>query len=509
MIASRQDNYGRRDIRIRMTGISKSFGPVQALSEVNLTVRSGAVHALVGENGAGKSTLMKVLAGVYKPDSGSIEIAGRQCTFNNPQQALASGISMIYQDLDLAEHLTAAENVFLGDEPAGVLPFVIDRKEMVRKTAELANSFNFEILPTAVVADLPTGDCQVVEIVKALAREATIIVMDEPTSSLSENEVERLFKVVRSLRAKGISIIYISHRLEEIVGLADDITVLRDGRVVHCGSAAELDIPQIVRHMVGRELTEFFPSREVTIGDVRVRVEKLSLEKKIRNISFEIRAGEIVGMAGLVGSGRTEVAKGVFGVDKRTSGSIFLDGLELNIDSPLDAIAAGIALLTEDRKRTGLCLGLASGWNITLPSLERIGMKRVIRPVREKKIASQFAERLSVRWRGPDAPVDSLSGGNQQKLLVARWLLAEAKFMIFDEPTRGIDVGAKKEVYLLLNRLAEQGKAILFISSELPEIFGIADRILVMRRGKLVANLKTIETTQEQVVHLAAVEETG
>ncbi len=507
MSTSTKSNYDRSAAALRMRRISKSFGPVQALSDVSFTVQAGTVHALVGENGAGKSTLVKILAGVYKPDSGSIEIAGSVHTFDNPNQALAAGVSMIYQDLDLAEHLTAAENVFLGNELPGKLPFTVDYKAMVQKTAELAESFNFKIAPTAVVAELATGDCQVVEIVKALARKASIIVMDEPTSSLSESEVDRLFEVVRNLRRKGIAVVYISHRLEEIVDLADDVTVLRDGRVVHCESVTKLDIPHIVRYMVGRELTEFFPSRSVKLGNVRVRVDNMSSANRISNISFEIRAGEIVGVAGLVGAGRTEVARAIFGIDKKTSGAILLDNQELSIDSPSDAISCGIALLTEDRKRTGLCLGLPCAWNVTLPSLEMLGMKRVINPARENKIADALARRLSIKWQGPQAPGDSLSGGNQQKLLVARWLLAEAKFMIFDEPTRGIDVGAKKEVYLLLNNLAGQGKAILFISSELPELFGITDRILVMRRGRLVANLKTTETTQEEVMHLAAVEQ--
>jgi len=494
-------------VALQMTGISKRFGPVQALSDVSFTVRAGTVHALVGENGAGKSTLVKILAGVYQPDSGSIEIHQQHYTFDKPEQALAVGVSMIYQDLDLAEHLTVAENVFLGNEPAGILPFTVDYKAMVKKTADLAKSFSFDIDPAAIVSQLPTGDCQIVEIIKALARKASIIVMDEPTSSLSETEVKRLFEIVKRLKEKGISVIYISHRLEEIIGLADEITVLRDGKVVHSESVTKLDIGQIVRYMVGRELKEFFPARDVKIGDVLVRVDKLSLDNRISNISFTIRAGEIAGMAGLVGAGRTEIARAIFGVDRKTSGSIVLDNKELSINSPADAISYGIAFLTEDRKRTGLCLELPCSWNITLPNLIAIGMKRVIRPAEENRIVEEVGSRISIKWLGPKAPVSSLSGGNQQKLLIARWLLAESKFMIFDEPTRGIDVGAKKEVYTLLNKLAEQGKAILFISSELPELFGIADRILVMRRGQLVGNLTTKETTQEEVMHLAAVEE--
>ena len=495
-----------REIALRMRGISKQFGPVQALSEVSFTVRRGTVHALVGENGAGKSTLMKILAGVYQPDSGSIEIKGKLQIFSKPGEALTAGISMIYQELDLAEHLTVAENVFLGMELSGWLPFIMDHKEMTARTTKLAQRFNFKIEPTAVVEDLPMGDCQVVEILKALMRNASIIVMDEPTSSLSETEAVMLFELVRALREQGLSIIYISHRLEEIVGLADDVTVLRDGRIVHSGSMTKLDIPKIVHFMVGRELKDFFPARSVDIGATRVKVRNLSSGNGVEDISFDIRKGEIVGMAGLVGAGRTQVAQALFGIDKKTSGAIEIDGCRLEINSPTDAIANHIAFLTEDRKRTGLCLELPCSWNVTLPNLVAIGMKNIIKPGRERQIVTNVAKRISIKWLGPQAPVDSLSGGNQQKILIARWLLAESKFMIFDEPTRGIDVGAKKEVYSLLNELAEEGKAILFISSELPELFGIADRILVMRRGRLVGNVNPKKTTQEEVMHLAAVE---
>ena len=494
-------------VALRMTGISKRFGPVQALADVGFIVRKGTVHALVGENGAGKSTLMKILAGVHQPDSGSIELNGIKQKFTHPAQALAAGVSMIYQELDLAEHLTVAENIFLGAEPAGPFSFMVNLRKMVDQTRRLARRFNFDIDPAARVEDLATGDCQIVEILKALKRNASIIVMDEPTSSLSERETQRLFSVVRQLRQNGLSLVYISHRLEEIISLADDVSILRDGRLVHTSSMAQMDFPKIVHHMVGRELTEFFPARTVEIGKTFVKVEHLSSPAGINDVSFEIRRGEIVGMAGLVGAGRTEVAQSIFGADRITSGKIFLEEHQLTINSPADAICHGIALLTEDRKRTGLCLHLPCSWNITLPSLVTIGMKHIINPARESVIAENSAARIAVKWSSPEAPADSLSGGNQQKLLIARWLLAQSKFMIFDEPTRGIDVGAKIEVYNLLNQLAQQGKAILFISSELPELLGIADRILVMRRGKLVGNLITSQTTAEQVMHLAAVEE--
>jgi ABC-type sugar transport system ATPase subunit len=507
MIATTNNNrQSDMEISLRMRGISKRFGPVRALSDVSFTVRRGTVHALVGENGAGKSTLMKILAGVYQPDSGTIEINGKMQRLSKPVEALAAGISMIYQELDLAEHLTVAENVFLGMELPGRLPFIMNHKKMIEQTAETAERFNFKINPTSIVEELPMGDCQIVEILKALMRKATIIVMDEPTSSLSETEAAMLFKLVKTLRRQGLSIIYISHRLEEIVGLADDVSVLRDGRMVHSSAMTDLDIPKIVHHMVGRELKDFFPARTADIGQIFVKVSNLSSQNGIEDISFDIRKGEIVGMAGLVGAGRTQVAQALFGIDRKASGTIELDEQLLEINSPTDAIANHIAFLTEDRKRTGLCLELPCSWNITLPNLVEIGMKNIIQPGRESKIVTNIASRISIKWLGPQAPADSLSGGNQQKILIARWLLAQSKFMIFDEPTRGIDVGAKKEVYSLLNELAGEGKAILFISSELPELFGITDRILVMRRGRLVGDVDPKETTQEEVMHLAAVE---
>jgi ABC-type sugar transport system ATPase subunit len=491
---------------LRMRGISKSFGPVQALSEVSFSVRKGSVHALCGENGAGKSTLMKILAGAYQPDEGSIELNGAARQFANPGEAIRAGISMIYQELDLAQDLTVAENVFLGAEPKGKFPFTIDRLAMIQRTQALALEYGFAVKADAIISELSTGDCQIVEMLKALRRQASIIVMDEPTSSLSETEARRLFEIVRSLRARGIAIVYISHRLEEVKGLADDISVLRDGKLVHSGTAADTNISTIVRHMVGRELNDFYPPRNVEIGRVRVQVKNLSSAEGVRDVSFEVRAGEIVGMAGLMGSGRSETARAIFGLEPATAGEVTLDDAAVAIHSPADAIHSGIAFLTEDRKRTGLCLELPCTWNVTLPNLEALGMRWFIQPAKETAAATKLGERINVKWTSPTAPATSLSGGNQQKLLVARWLMANSRFMIFDEPTRGVDVGAKREIYSLLNALAAEGRAILFISSELPELFGVTDRILVMRRGKLAGNLVTKRTSPDEVMHLAAVE---
>jgi ABC-type sugar transport system ATPase subunit len=493
------------EILLEMRGISKRFGPVQALADVTFSVRKGTVHALCGENGAGKSTLMKILAGVHHPDTGTIELNRKPQKFSAPGEAIEAGISMIFQELDLAQDLTVAENIFLGAEPKGSLPFTVSRRAMVAETEKLAATYDFSVKPNATVASLSTGDCQIVELLKALRRKSSIIVMDEPTSSLSEAEAKRLFAVVRQLRASGLSIIYISHRLEEVMDLADDISVLRDGKVVHSARAAEMSIPSIVHHMVGRELSEFFPPKEPAFGPVRVQVKNLSSAEGVSDVSFEVRQGEIVGMAGLVGAGRTEVARAIFGVQPRTSGEIRIDGEAMDIQSPADAIRRGVAFLTEDRKRTGLCVELPCFWNVTLPNLDKLGMKHVLNPSKEAAESARVGGKMNVKWSSPQAPANSLSGGNQQKLLVARWLLAESRFIIFDEPTRGIDVGAKREIYALLNALAKEGRAILFISSELPELFGVADRILVMRRGKLAGNLETKKTTPDEVMHLAAV----
>lgn len=489
-----------------MEGILKVFGPVTALKDVTFSAQEGTVHALCGENGAGKSTLMKVLAGVYQPDGGSIYIDGKQVNFTNPADALEAGVSMLYQELDLAEHMTVYENIYMGSEIMSKLPFVVDSKAMIKKTNELCAEYGFDIKAESVISSLTTGQCQIVELLKALMRKAKIIVMDEPTSSLSEGEASRLFEIVKQLRSQGLTIIYISHRMEEVRMLSDEISILRDGEVVASGERSEMDISTIVEHMVGREIKDFYPQRDVELGEICFEVDSLASGRGIEDISFNVRRGEIVGMAGLVGAGRTEVAGAIFGADAKTSGTIKLDGKEIVIKRPSDAIKQGIALLTEDRKRTGLCTNLPCSWNMTLPNYERIGMKTLLKLNQEQLLCDEFGKAVSVKWSGSDAPADSLSGGNQQKVLIARWLMADSEFMIFDEPTRGIDVGAKKEVYALLNELAAKGKAILVISSELPELFGICDRILVMRRGRLVDNLKTNETTPEKVMHLAAVE---
>lgn len=489
---------------LRMEHISKTFGPVRALDDVSFSVRPGTVHALCGENGAGKSTLMKVLAGVHQPDHGSIMVFGESRCMATPAEALAAGISMLYQELDLAEDMAVYENVFLGREIRSRIPFAVDHAEMIRQTRALCTQYGFAIDATATIRTLTPGQCQIVELLKALVRDARIIVMDEPTSSLSEGEAANLFRIVHDLRRRGLAIIYISHRMEEVKALADDITVLRDGCVAGGDTAERMDVDRIVKLMVGREIREFYPPRSVTPGEVLLDVCGLASDEGIRDVSFTVRRGEVVGMAGLVGAGRTETARALFGVQPLTAGEVRLDGRAVCIRKPADAIRNGMALLTEDRKRTGLCTGLPCSWNLMLPNYERTGMKRLLKLKRERELCQEYGAKVHVKWRDPDDSVSSLSGGNQQKVLIARWLLADAQLVIFDEPTRGIDVGAKKEVYMLINELAARGKAILLISSELPELFGVCDRLLVMRRSRLAGTLDVAKTTPEHVMHLAA-----
>ena len=486
---------------LAMHDIVKTFGPVTALSGVSFSARPGAVHALCGENGAGKSTLMKVLSGIYTPDSGCIELFGEKVQLLSPKDSLDRGISMLYQELDLAGDLTVADNIFLGRE---IMKFGrMDSKAMRERALALIRENNFDLDPDALISSLSTGDCQIVELLKALERNAKIIVMDEPTSSLSEKEAEQLFSIVKDLRRRGLTIIYISHRLEEVMDLADDVSILRDGAVVSSGPLSEYTVQRIVHEMVGRELSDYYPPRSVEIGDICFEAKNLASDEGIEDISFQVRRGEVVGMAGLVGAGRTETARAIFGLQPLTAGQLFLNGKELKIKTPADAIAGRIAYLPEDRKRCGLCVALPCRDNIMLPNYEATGMKWLLNFRKEMALMDEYGGKVKLKWASPYDEASSLSGGNQQKLLVARWLLANPDFIIFDEPTRGIDVGAKKEIYTLINELAAAGKGVLVISSELPELFGICDRLLVFRRKRLAAQLETAKTTQEEVMHFA------
>jgi ABC-type sugar transport system ATPase subunit len=489
-----------------MQGISKSFGSVKALEDVTLRVRKGSVHALVGENGAGKSTLMKILAGVLQPDKGTVILGGRSCAWKHPSEALAAGVAMIHQELSLAPDLTVAENVWLGIEPQGTLPLLFSRKRMRADTCALAGKYGFEVNPDCKVGSLSASARQVVEALKALARSVEALVMDEPTSSCGERETAAILETVRKLSRSGVAIIYISHRLEEVVQVADHVTVLRDGRVAHTGPMRGLGIPEIVNYMVGRDLEDFYPKRRVEIGTVGLKVSGLS-SRSVKEVTFCVRWGEIVGVAGLVGAGRTELARALCGLDPPLQGTVEIDGSAVNIATPSDALSCGIMYVAEDRKRTGLCLDLPAAWNMTLPCLAQLGMKYFLRLGREAEIAEETARKLSLKWPGPRAPTTALSGGNQQKLLLGRALIADSRVWVLDEPTRGVDIAAKADIYELIGHMTAEGKAVLIISSELPELFGITDRILVMRRGRLVASLTTSETTQEAVMRLAATDE--
>jgi ABC-type sugar transport system ATPase subunit len=496
---------GSSQFAIEMNSVSKSFGPIKALEDVTLRVLQGTVHALVGENGAGKSTLMKILAGVYQPDNGTIVLKGKNCTWNHPSDSLAAGVAIIYQELSLAPDLTVAENVWLGIEPRGALLGAYCKKRILANTRALAEKHGFDVDPDQKVGNLPASACQIVEALKALARNAEILVMDEPTSSCGESEVAVLLEMVKKLSRTGTTVIYISHRLEEVVKIAERITVLRDGRSVHTGPIKGLDINDIVTQMVGRELHDYFPKKEIKPGSTALKVSELS-SQCVENVTFDLRWGEIVGVAGLVGAGRTALARVLCGLDNSTHGSVEIDGKRVKIETPADALSCGIMYVTEDRRRTGLLLELPAAWNMTLPCLAVMGMKHILRLSRENEIAEETAKKLSLKWSGPRAPANSLSGGNQQKLLLGRALIAQSRLWVLDEPTRGIDIAAKVDIYDLIGQMVSEGKAVLIISSELSELFGITDRILVMRRGRLVANLVTSETTQESVMRLAAVD---
>ena len=493
---------------LEMRGITKSFAGNSVLAGVSLRAAAGEVHALVGENGAGKSTLMKILAGVHRPDGGEILIEGRPVHFSRPADALARGVAMIYQELSLAPHLTVAENIFLGREPLKFAPLgVVNKGEMNERAGRLLSDYGFRLDPRAVVGRLSAADRQLVEITRATAEARRVVVMDEPTSSLTAHEAEELFRLIRDLKRRGLAVVYISHRLEELDEIADRLTVLRDGREVYEGARGEIPREEIIRHMAGRELKEIFPARRAEKGETRLRVEGLTRAGKFEGVSFEARAGEVVGFAGLAGAGRTELVEAVFGAQPAESGEVYLNGARLGATSPDRAVALGLGLLTEDRKRTGLCLNQTTAKNLTLANVGALVKALRLRRGRERRAAREYIERLHIRPPDPFKIVGRLSGGNQQKVLLGRWLFAESKVFLLDEPTRGVDVAARAEIYRAVNKLAEAGAAVVMVSSDLPELLGMADRILVMRRGRLAAELDAKRTTQEEVLTHAALEE--
>lgn len=493
----------QNELLLEMKGITKSFPGVKALDGVNFSLKSGEIHALLGENGAGKSTLMKILSGVYQKDQGEILLDGKPVVVNGPREAQKMGVGIIHQELNLVPALTAMENIFLGQEPKHFLGFV-DKGEMRRRAGDLLKRLGTNIQPDDVVADLSIGMQQMVEIAKALSYETRILIMDEPTAALTERESEHLFEIVRQLAAAGVGIVYISHRMEELFALSDRITVMRDGTYVGTVVTKETEFDDLIRLMVGRELTERYPKRSAKIGAEVLRVEGLSRGDTLQDVSLSVKAGEIVGLSGLMGAGRTELARAVFGIDAVEAGTISMHGQVLRIHSPIDAIRSGIALITEDRKNQGLVLSMSVGDNVSLAVLGNLSRGSFISSVKEQSLVDQQIADLRIKTPHAAQLVRNLSGGNQQKVVIGKWLSIKPKLLIMDEPTRGVDIGAKVEIYQIMNRLASEGVAILMVSSELPEVLGMSDRIVVMCRGRIAAELTKQEATQEKIMAYAA-----
>ncbi|RKX89894.1 MAG: D-xylose ABC transporter ATP-binding protein [Spirochaetes bacterium] len=489
---------------LEMEHIRKEFPGVLALNEVSLRVRSGTVHALMGENGAGKSTLMKVLLGIYRPEDGSIRFDGVTHEVMDIRKSLQYGISMIHQELSPIPYMTVAENIFLGREPVRGKTGWVKSKVQIQQTQELFDELDIDIDPSAKMVDLSIANMQMVEIATAISYNSKLIIMDEPTSAITEKEVAHLFRMINNLRDKGVAIIYITHKMDEVFQISDEVTILRDGTFVDSKLSSKIDKNGLISMMVGRELTDFFPKIDVEITDIKLEVRNLTLPGKFENVSFNVRRGEILGIAGLMGSGRTEVVESIFGIYPPASGQILIDDKEIKIKQPMDAIAAGMGLLTEDRKLSGLFLPLSVMDNMVYSSIGnfmgRIGLdfKRMSEECEKQRRA------LDVKTPSLAQKVVNLSGGNQQKVLIARWLLTEPDILFLDEPTRGIDVGAKSEIHKLMGKLAESGKAIIMVSSEMPEILGMSDRIVVMHEGEKAGELSREDATQERILQLAA-----
>ena len=491
------------DYILEMSGISKEFPGVKALSKVNFNLKKGEVHALVGENGAGKSTLIKVLAGVHRADEGSIWLRGQKIEARSTKEMIDYGISVIYQELNLIPYLSVAENIFLGREPLNRYTKFIDWKEMYKKVNEIMQLFNMDIDPKTKIHTLGIAYQQVVEIAKALSLQSDIIVMDEPTATLTGHETEKLFNIINTLKREGVSIIYISHRLEEIKIVADRVTVLRDGERVASDYLENLKMNDIIRFMVGRELKEMYPKEDVPLGEKLLRVENLSKKGVCEGISFHVKKGEVLGVAGLVGAGRTEMIQLLFGYLKKDRGKIFIHGKEARIKSPRDAVRKGMGLIPEERKKHGLVPGLSLAENISLAILDKFSILGFIKKGKLREIIDSIIEKMDIKTPSINQLVKNLSGGNQQKVVLAKWFLRECDVYIFDEPTRGIDVGAKVEIYRLMEGLAKGGAAIIMISSELPEILNISDRILVMYNGKIVQEFEKGKASQENILRYA------
>lgn len=488
---------------LEMKNITKGFPGVQALQSVDLAVRSGTVHALMGENGAGKSTLMKILDGLMQPDEGEIWIDGVNVGPLTPKKAAAHGVAMIHQELSSVLNLSIAENIFLGREPLLSYGRGIDYKTMYEKAAEYMQRMNIKYPPTTRMGDISVSIMQLVEICKALSCNAKIIVMDEPTSAITENEVDTLFACIEQLKQNGAAVIYITHKLDELFRIADEVTVLRDGQWIGSSPASALDKNQVVSMMIGRELTDIFPKEFAEIKGEALRVERLSRKGVFQDISFSVRHGEILGVAGLIGSGRTEIMRCIFGLDQASEGKLFLDGRAISVHVPQDALQHGIAMVPEDRKLSGLVLGMSIKKNITLAFLQEFVRGIALSEREETKRSQEIIDMLRIKTNDANNRADSLSGGNQQKIVLGKWLISDINVLILDEPTRGVDVGAKSEIHKIMCQLAKKGMAIIMISSELPEVLGMSDRILVMHEGKLKGELQREEASQEKIMTMA------
>jgi ribose transport system ATP-binding protein len=486
-----------------MKDIDKSFVGVHALKGVSLEVKKGEVHALMGENGAGKSTLMKVLTGIYSKDSGTITYEGKEVEFTNPKDAQEAGIAIVHQELNMMNHLSVAQNIFIGREMMNGK--LINDKKMNEEAAKLFKRLNIDIDPDDVMGDLTVGRQQMCEIAKAISKDVKVIVFDEPTAALTESEIAELFKIIKDLRKKNLGIVYISHRMDEIKVITDRVTVMRDGEYVGTLITENSTKDDIINMMVGRTIYEDPKEKSNVPKDAPVvlKVENLNAGKMVQNVSFELKKGEILGFSGLMGAGRTETARALFGADKKESGNIYINGKKIEINTPQDAVNAGIGYLSEDRKRYGVVLAESVAANSTMASLENFMQGIFINKKKEKEISQEYVEKLKTKTPSVETEVINLSGGNQQKVVIAKWLIKNCEILIFDEPTRGIDVGAKSEIYHLMNELAAQGKSIIMISSELTEVLRMSDRIIVMCEGRKTGELSIEEASQEKIMHAA------
>lgn len=509
LLSEEKGEEGRKSMEyvLELKNIYKSFPGVKVLEDVTLQVRPGEVHTLMGENGAGKSTLMKILMGIYKADQGSIFLEGKETVIHGPKDAMSKGISMIHQELNTVLDMEVAENVFVGREllKKGFEKLkIVDIARMREETGKYFREMNIDIDPRAKMRTLSVAEMQLVEIVKAISLNSRIIVMDEPTSAITEKEATVLFAQIERLKKQGVAIIYISHKMDEIFRISDTITVLRDGQWIGTKPAKELDNDMLIKMMVGRELTDIYPKDPVEIGDVILEVKNLSRGKKVRDASFSLRKGEVLGIAGLVGAGRSELVETIFGLYPKTGGQIFLHGKEVHIKSAADAIKNKMALITEDRKQTGLNLIVSVKENIASVSIGKLSNHGIVNDKKINEVSEKYIKELKIKTPDGNAIVGNLSGGNQQKVVLAKWLLDEPDIIIFDEPTRGIDIGAKRDIYLLINNLAKEGKAVIVISSEMAEVMGICDRILVMAEGRINGEVQREEFSQEVIMGYAS-----